>query len=280
VPFTGAGRRLGGTGPALETAGTAHGPFSQTNIDYLRRQAEGRPSRFLGMRHTTDDADRRNAASSGNVARPGFHGDAYAIVPETDRALRQRFGAMAAAANRGFQGNDQQFNSAVRTAIGNSVDWDMAKAQGAGNLGAAVQHMAGRTQFAIASMGGTPRQDEHDKYGTSTAKFGKRTVSPRNVFIETGVSPQQLTAAARNAGGVDFHTLPVTRDNYDRIRPGLVEAYGQAVNTGIDRMRAREVMAAAAESRLLQQQGRGRPDVRARNQVRLQALQDTVHRGP
>lgn len=279
VPFAGTGRRLGGTGPALETAGTAHGPLSQTNIDYLRRQAEGRPSRFLGVRHTTDEFDRRNAASSGNVARPGFHGDAYALVPETDIALRQRFPHMAAMANRGFQGNDQQFNSAVRTAIGNSIDWDMPRAPGA-NLGAALGHMAQNTQFAVANMGGAPRQDAHDKYSTSTAKFGKRTVSPRNVSFETGVSPERVTAVAHAAARVDPQTLPHDRASYERVRGALVDEYGQAVNTGLDRMRAREVMAAAAESRLLQQQGRGRPDVRARNQARLQALQDTVHRGP
>lgn len=286
--FPGRGRRLGG--PTVPSAAAPGGPLSAQNIRFLRQQrfqpgAQG--PRFFGLRHTTSETDRDTSARRGPVARPGFHGDAYAIIPS-------EFGARPELARRATamgmpQISDEEFNTRVNSAIQNSINWDVAQLDQHTPLRDASEEVARQTHFAIADMGGGPRTDRHDRYGASTAKFGTRTVVPQqvsgSVFAEQGALQQALRARRASL------SAPLG-EMQEEARGAFTEIYGQQVNQELDRMRnlhtlnaepapaRRERMAAAAELRQLQQQGRGRPSVRATNREREQQLRATVNRPP
>ncbi len=288
VPFSGVGHRL--TEPSTPLHG---GPLSQQNIDYLRRHAEdAHHPRYLGLRHTTNESDRTHAAANGSVARPGFQGDAYGMVPELNRAMRARFPQFNFP-NPGFSGTDAAFNSAMGAGIRNSVDWDMGRLPGhATTVGDAAHHISGNTEFAIANMGGQPRQDAHDRYGASTQKFGRRTVSPDNVLSEMRATPEHLGHAARQrslslSSPLSSHA-PAASDAFSH-------AYGQHINHALDHAREAEHttalrhetpadrrarIAAAADLRMLQAQVRGRPNLQRQHQASMTALQQTVRRPP
>lgn len=308
VPFGGTGQRLSNPPPSAPLPG---GPLSQPNIDFLRNLSERRSRpQFVGLRHTTDAVDRASAARSGNVDRPGFEGDAYSMVPPMNRQrpggsnptgdprrdrlaadMFQRLTGRPAPRSSTGGGGDQDFNRAVNAGIENSLQWDIARAAAARtSVGDVAQHLEGNTQFALADMGGAPRSGEHDRYGASTAKFGRRRVPPENVFADVGAEPQQLARAARERGL--SLSSPIGQENAPQLAAALAPVYGREVNRAIDRERRLEALrtedpndrrariAAAAELRMLQAQGRGRPSVRQQTQARVAQLEQTVRREP
>lgn len=287
IPFGGRGRSLSTPPPSTPLPS---GPLSQENINFLRTLAERHPNpRYVGLRHTTGDLDRMRSALTGSVDLPGFHGDAYGMVPELNRRLRALF--QGRLPNQGFSGDDASFNRAVGGGIQNSIEWDIAHTPSRlTTVGGVAQHLGENTQFAMADMGGAPRSDEHDRYGSSTQKFGKRTVKPENVFAEVGAEPQQLQRAARQRSL--SLSAPVGSHNVGTLTQALAPVYGQGINRALDRERRLEALrnespeqrrnrvAAAAELRLLQAQGRGQPSVRQRHQTRIGELQQIVRRPP
>ncbi|UXY14133.1 hypothetical protein N8I74_12470 [Chitiniphilus purpureus] len=287
VPFSGQGHRLD------QTHGDRHGPLSHQNIGFLRSLADQQQPRYLGMRHTTEQADRVDSARQGGVQRPGFYGDAYSLVPKTtqqrnDEAMMQRFpqlfrGKADLLKSPGFSGSDQEFNRAVEQGIRNSVNWDLARAPGH-TVAQRVQHLGDNTQFALVDMGRQPGMRTDATYGASTPSFGKTNVPPGQVFREIGTSGQQLLSEMPHGLRTD---RPFSRHNGFEVTESLVSAFGRRINSALDQMRPptpsrdspaqrRERMAAAAELRMLQSQSRGRPALREQQHEQVQTLQDIV----
>lgn len=287
VPFSGQGHRLNASEPL------PGGPLSQENIDFLRSRADR--GQYLGLRHTTNAHDRESSARGNNTPRPGFYGDAYSLVPKTtqdqrDERTRRQFPQLFRSdhAPTGHPGSDFEFNMAVGVGIRNSIKWDLA--QGGSTLGEIGGRLSRDTQFAIADMGGRPGNRQDAQYGASTASFGKSHVAPSQVFREIGATSSQIQQDLTNQGYGPNSTIDSGFAHLE-VSSTIADTYGRQINQGLDDMRAqalhneapdqrRQRIAAAAELRMLQQQGRGRPSVRERNASQMQALQDIVKAPP
>ncbi|HSC81126.1 MAG TPA: hypothetical protein VLC08_12285 [Chitinolyticbacter sp.] len=287
VPFSGTGHRIDAT------HGDAQGPLSPQNIAFLRAQADLPQPVFMGMRHTSNEADRNHSASSGGHQRPGFYGDAYSLVPRTTAQNRYQqmaqsrpdlFQGLRASAltSPGFAGTDQEFNRAVEHGIRNSVNWDLARSPGR-TVEQRVGHLGDNTQFALVNMGHQPGTRTDATYGASTPSFGKKHVPAASVFREIQPTGQQLVSELPRGLRTQVHNP----SNDFEVTESLVGAFGRRINSALDTMRPlapsndsaaqrRERMAAAAELRALQGQARGRPAERERLHDQMHDLQSTV----
>lgn len=279
VAFSGRGHRID------QTHGDSNGPLSHQNIGFLRSLADRQNPLYVGMRHTTDDFDRQQSANNNRTLQPGFHGDAYSLVPMTtfDRNMQRFARSHGGLRPTGFSGNDHEFNSAVEQGIRNSVDRDLGMAP-VGTVRQTVRHIGNSTQFALANMGRAPGARTDSTYGSSTPSFGKTHVNPDQVLAQVSVTSDQLLSGLPSQ--VQTYRR-IDRNNHFEVRETLVNAYGRGINSALDQMRPitpsndspqqrRERTAAAAELRMLQSQSRGRPSVREQHQERMQNLQHVV----
>jgi hypothetical protein len=255
IPFGGRGLSLR---PLPRSQALPEGPLSRENIQFLRELNHRSPSTHIGIRHTTTEADRINAAKGTEM--PGFTGDGYPLQPPPQRSrdlgeaalarkreeMRQRLlskmmGVKArpkqnsSSAPRLAEDPDVTFNRQVQRAMDFSVEYDTAQASQRGEtVRQSIGSISHGTHFALADFGHSPRRDSHDTYKGTAAKFGRTTVPPERVMGSVTATHQQIRAGLSNQTDLDD---PVNRMNGPDLRSAMSDVYGRELNRELDQMR-------------------------------------------